>query len=83
MDFLFHWDGAWINGGFFVLEPGVMDYIDGDATVWEHDPIEKLSHNGEMAAFRHYGFWQSMDSLRDKMVLEELWTNGKRPWKIW
>ena len=76
-------DGAWINGGFFVLEPDVIDYIEDDATVWEREPIERLSQNGQLAAFRHHGFWQSMDSLRDKMVLEELWSNGKRPWKIW
>jgi glucose-1-phosphate cytidylyltransferase len=76
-------DGAWVNSGFFVLEPGVMDYIDGDATTWEKEPMEKLATNGELAAYKHSGFWQPMDSLRDKHVLEDLWQSGKAPWKIW
>ena len=76
-------NGAWINGGFFVLEPDVMDYITDDATVWEREPMEKLAKDGQLAAYRHYGFWQPMDSLRDKMVLEELWQSGKPPWKNW
>ena len=76
-------DGAWINGGFFVLEPGVMDYIADDSTVWEREPLEKLSHDGMLSAYRHYGFWQPMDTLRDKNVLEELWQSGKAPWKVW
>jgi len=76
-------DGAWINGGFFVLEPGVMDYITDDSTVWEREPMEKLAHDGMVSAYRHYGFWQPMDTLRDKSVLEELWQSGKAPWKIW
>jgi glucose-1-phosphate cytidylyltransferase len=76
-------NGAWINGGFFVLEPGVMEYIAGDATVWEREPLENLAKDGQLAAYRHHGFWQPMDSLRDKMVLEELWQSGKPPWKKW
>ena len=76
-------DGAWINGGFFILEPRVMDYIAGDATTWEREPMERLSAEGQLAAYRHDGFWQPMDSLRDKNVLEDLWRNGKPPWKVW
>ena len=76
-------DGAWVNSGFFVLEPGVMDYIDGDATTWEKEPMEKLATNGELAAYKHSGFWLPMDSLRDKHVLEDLWQSGEAPWKIW
>ena len=76
-------DGAWINGGFFVLEPGVMEYIRDDSTVWEREPLENLASDGMLTAFRHDGFWQPMDSLRDKNVLEELWQSGRAPWKIW
>ena len=76
-------DGAWINGGFFVLEPGVMDYIGGDATVWEREPMESLAKDKSLAAFRHYGFWHPMDTLRDKNVLEEMWISGKAPWMVW
>jgi len=76
-------DGAWINGGFFVLEPEVIEYIKDDSTVWEREPIENLAKDGMLAAFRHNGFWHPMDTLRDKNVLEELWKNGKAPWKIW
>lgn len=76
-------DGAWINGGYFVLEPEVIDYIFDDATVWEQEPLQKLAHDGELAAFRHDGFWQPMDTLRDKNFLEGLWQNGEAPWKIW
>ncbi|MDT8436357.1 MAG: glucose-1-phosphate cytidylyltransferase [Gemmatimonadota bacterium] len=76
-------DGAWINGGFFVLEPSVLDVIDGDDTVWEREPMETLAARGELAAFRHTGFWHPMDTLRDRMVLEEMWKSGKAPWKIW
>ncbi|MDA8105728.1 MAG: glucose-1-phosphate cytidylyltransferase [Nitrospiraceae bacterium] len=76
-------DGAWINGGFFVLEPGVIDYIGGDATTWEQEPLKNLAHDGKLSAYKHSGFWQSMDTLRDKMYLEELWNSGKAPWKIW
>jgi glucose-1-phosphate cytidylyltransferase len=76
-------DGAWINGGFFVLEPGVMDYIEGDTAVWEQMPMENLARDGKLSAYRHHGFWQNMDSLRDKMLLEGLWAGGNPPWKIW
>ncbi len=76
-------NGAWINGGFFVLEPGIMEYIEGDSTVLEGKPIETLAHDGMLSAYRHYSFWQPMDTLRDKNVLEELWRSGKAPWKVW
>jgi glucose-1-phosphate cytidylyltransferase len=76
-------DGAWINGGFFVLEPQVIDYIDGDSTVWEQGPMENLARKGKLAAYRHFGYWQNMDSLRDKKVLEQLWQSDNPPWKIW
>lgn len=76
-------EGAWINGGFFVLSPKVVDYIAGDATIWEREPMETLAREGQMAAFRHYGFWQPMDTLRDKRRLEELWEEGNAPWKVW
>ena len=76
-------DGAWINGGFFILEPDVLNYIEGDSTVWEREPLENLARDGILAAYRHYGFWQNMDSLRDKMYLEELWKSGSPKWKIW
>lgn len=73
-------DAAWINGGFFVLEPEVTDYIEGDDTVWEREPMERLAHSGELSAYRHTGFWHPMDTLRDKVMLEELWASGKAPW---
>jgi glucose-1-phosphate cytidylyltransferase len=76
-------DGAWINGGFFVLEPGVIDYIEADSTVWEREPMENLARDGMLSAYRHHGYWQNMDTLRDKNLLEELWQSGKAPWKIW
>jgi glucose-1-phosphate cytidylyltransferase len=76
-------DGAWVNSGFFVLEPRVMDYIDGDATVWEKEPLEIMAREGKLAAYRHHGFWQPMDTLRDKSVLESLWHSGSPPWKVW
>ena len=77
-------DGAWINGGFFVLEPGVLNYIEGDRTVWEREPLERLARDGEIAAYRHTRFWQAMDTLRDRMVLEELWEQEEgAPWKMW
>jgi glucose-1-phosphate cytidylyltransferase len=76
-------DGAWINGGFFVLEPGVIDYIEGDSTVWEREPMENLARMGQLQAWRHDGFWQAMDSLRDRMVLEDLFARGNAPWIIW
>lgn len=70
----------WINGGFFVLEPKVMDYIEDDSTIWEKEPLEKLAKEGQLSAFRHTGFWQPMDTLRDRNVLEEMWQSGKAPW---
>jgi glucose-1-phosphate cytidylyltransferase len=76
-------DGAWVNGGFFVLEPGVFDYIDGDASIWERAPLERLAAEGELGAYTHHGFWQPMDTLRDKNILEELWESGKAPWCVW
>ena len=76
-------DSAWINGGFFVLEPQIFDYIDGDDTVWERSPMEHLARDGQLSAFRHYGFWLPMDTLRDKMILEDLWTRNVAPWKVW
>lgn len=76
-------DGAWINGGYFVLEPGVLDYIEDDSTVWEREPMENLARNGMLTAYRHLGFWQNMDTLRDKNLLEDLWNSGNAPWKIW
>lgn len=74
---------SWINGGFFVLEPGVFDLIEGDGTIWETDPLERLASCGELSGYRHAGFWQPMDTLRDKQVLEDLWSSGKAPWKVW
>lgn len=76
-------DGAWINGGFFVLEPDALNYIDSDRTFWEKEPLEKLAQEGKLAAYRHTGYWQAMDTLRDKMVLEEIWQTGNAPWKVW
>ena len=76
-------DGSWINGGFFVLEPGVLDLIDGDACVWERAPLEALAARGQLAAYVHDGFWAPMDTLRDKTRLEELWQSGSAPWKKW
>lgn len=76
-------DGAWINGGFFVLQPAVMDYIAGDETVWEKEPMERLAHEGQLSAYKHAGFWQPMDTLRDRMYLEDLWAKDKAPWKVW
>jgi glucose-1-phosphate cytidylyltransferase len=76
-------DGGMINGGFFVLSPSVIDLIDGDATEWERGPLEMLAESGQLAAFQHRGFWRPMDTLRDKMHLEELWSSGKAPWKVW
>lgn len=76
-------DGAWINGGFFVLSPKVLDYIDGDGTAWEKEPMDRLAREGQLSAYLHHGFWQPMDTLRDKSHLEELWASGKAPWKVW
>ena len=76
-------DGSWINGGFFVLEPSVIDLIDGDLCTWEQEPLKKLAQDGELNAFNHKGFWQPMDTLRDKNNLERLWAEGQAPWKTW
>jgi len=74
---------GWINGGFFVLEPAVLDYIDGDAAIWERDPLERLAREGQLAAYRHEGFWQPMDTLRDVRLLQSLWDAGDVPWRVW
>lgn len=76
-------DGGWINGGFFVLEPAVFDLIEGDSTTWEQEPMQQLAADGQLHAYRHRGFWQPMDTLRDRLHLEELWASGKAPWKLW
>ena len=76
-------DGGMINGGFFVLSHEVLKYIDGDSCIWERTPLETLAEEGELAAYQHGGFWQPMDTLRDKTYLEELWQSGKAPWKVW
>ena len=74
---------GWINGGFMVLEPAVLSYIEGDDTIFEQNPLEKLSRDGQLMAYRHEGFWQPMDTLREKQLLEKLWQGGKAPWKRW
>jgi glucose-1-phosphate cytidylyltransferase len=76
-------EGGFINGGFFVLSPKVIDYIAGDSTIWEREPLERLSNERQLYAFKHEGFWQPMDTLRDKTYLEELWQSGAAPWKVW
>ena len=76
-------DGGWINGGFFVLEPEVLDRIEGDSTIWEEEPLQGLASDGQLTAYRHDGFWQPMDTLRDRHQLEKLWASGKAPWKMW
>ena len=76
-------DGAWINGGFFVCQPEVMDYIEGDSTIFEREPIENLAKEDQLQAFKHDGFWHSMDTLRDRNRLDSMWSEGKAPWKIW
>jgi glucose-1-phosphate cytidylyltransferase len=76
-------DGAMINGGFFVLSPDVLQYLGGDETIWERAPLETLAREGQLAAYQHTGFWQPMDTLRDKTHLEELWASGQAPWKVW
>jgi glucose-1-phosphate cytidylyltransferase len=75
--------GSWVNGGFFVLSPRVLRYIDGPGTVWEHQPLERLAAEGNLSAFRHTGFWHPMDTQRDRVFLEELWESGRAPWKMW
>jgi glucose-1-phosphate cytidylyltransferase len=74
---------GWISGAFFVLEPGVVDYIDGDETWWEREPLERLAREGQLMAYRHTSFWQCMDTLRDKRLLESLWQSDRAPWKVW
>jgi glucose-1-phosphate cytidylyltransferase len=76
-------DGGWINGGFMVLNPEIIDYIEGDATTFEKEPLETVATEGQLKAYKHYGFWQCMDTLRDKEFLENLWSNGKASWKVW
>jgi len=76
-------DGSWINGGFFVLEPDAIGRIADDRTAWEREPMEGLAREGQLSAFTHQGFWQPMDTLRDKLLLEDLWSSGKAPWKVW
>ncbi len=76
-------DGSWINGGFFVLEPDIFDYIAGDETHWEREPLENLAESGQLMAFKHHGFWKPMDTLRDKTALEEMWVSSNPAWKIW
>ena len=76
-------DGNWVNGGYFILEPQVFDYIEGDSTIWEREPLEKLSQEGKLSAYKHRGFWHPMDTLYDKNQLEQMWNSGKSPWKIW
>ncbi|MDR7554857.1 MAG: glucose-1-phosphate cytidylyltransferase [Armatimonadota bacterium] len=74
---------GWINGGYFVLEPAAIDYVDGDETVWERDAVPRLARDGQLMGYRHHGFWSCMDTLKEKNMLEELWASGKAPWKIW
>lgn len=76
-------DSGWINGGYMVLEPKVLEYIKDDSTMFEREPLEKLASDGELVSYKHYGFWQCMDTLRDKQRLEDLWASGNAPWKIW
>ena len=76
-------EGGLINGGFFVLSPKVIDYIAGDDTLWEKEPLERIAREGQLMAFEHHGFWQPMDTLRDRMHLDEMWNSGNAPWKIW
>jgi glucose-1-phosphate cytidylyltransferase len=76
-------DGGWINGGYFILQPEVIDLIENDFTIWEKEPLEALAKEGQLKAFEHNGFWQPMDTLRDKIHLEEFWQTGKAPWKTW
>lgn len=76
-------DGAWINEGFFVVEPQAIDYIDDDLTTWERDPLQRLAHDGKLSAYKHEGFWQAIDTLQEKMYLEKLWESEQAPWKCW
>ncbi|MGE0385019.1 MAG: glucose-1-phosphate cytidylyltransferase [Gammaproteobacteria bacterium] len=76
-------DGGWVNGGFFVLSPRAIDYVDGDSIMWEHEPLERLARDGQLQAFKHDGFWMAMDTVRDRNELEALWVRGNAPWKVW
>jgi len=76
-------DGGWVNGGYFVLEPKIFDYLDGDETTWEREPLERLAAESQLSAYRHSGFWLPMDNLRDKILLDSLWQSGEAPWKVW
>jgi glucose-1-phosphate cytidylyltransferase len=76
-------DNRWISGGFFVCEPGIFDFIEGDETIWEREPLEKIANSNQLSVRKHDGFWSAMDTLRDKTYLDELWASGKAPWKIW
>lgn len=76
-------DGNWVNGGYFALEPAIFDYIKGDGVIWEREPLENLAKDGQLAAYKHEGFWRPMDTLRDKRYLDELWESNKAPWKVW
>lgn len=78
-----HHSSTWINGGYFVLEPQIFDYIKDDSTIWERDPMVNLAHNRQLSAYRHEGYWQNMDTLHDKEVLNSVWADGNAPWKIW
>jgi len=76
-------DGGWINGGFFMLEPAALNYISGDLTTWEMEPLRRLAQENQLGAYTHYGFWHAMDTVRDKALLEEMWQQGRAPWRIW
>ena len=76
-------DSGWINGGFFVLEPEVLDLIEDDKTIWEQGPMGHLTQSDELRAYRHHGFWHAMDHLRDKLILDDLWESGQAAWKVW
>lgn len=76
-------EGGWINGGFFILEPAALDYISGDSVAWEAEPLQRIAKDGQLMAFRHEGFWQPMDTIREKRLLQELWDSGRAPWKAW
>lgn len=74
---------GWINGGYFILNPGAIDYVENDESIWERDPVERLAQDGQLMGYRHYGFWSCMDTLKEKKILEDLWTSAKAPWMIW
>ena len=74
---------GWINGGYFILNPGAIDYVENDESIWERDPVERLAQDGQLMGYRHYGFWSCMDTLKEKKILEDLWNSGKAPWMMW